>query len=78
MNLGCMPSSFTSLYQQCFATFTGVDRKVVMIGVVAICWAVWKTRNKLYFLHDWSKLQKNVLQKVLQQGVEVLAKVAHE
>lgn len=38
LNLKNLPSSFLSLYQQCFAAFSGIDRKVVMIGAVAICW----------------------------------------
>ena len=67
-----------------------------MIGAVAICWALWKTRNKSYFLrirpkdptdvillachflHEWAKLQRNVLRRVLRRGADLLARVAHE
>ena len=56
MNLSTVPDSFSSLYQQCSASFFGLDRKVAMIGAVAICceeffggglicWREWHTRS---------------------------------
>jgi hypothetical protein len=49
LNLDAMPSSFSELYRQCYASFSGIDRKVVMIGVVALCWTLWRTRNNSFF-----------------------------
>jgi hypothetical protein len=49
LNINAMPRSFLELYQQCFASFSGIDRKVVMIGAVALCWTFWRTRNNSFF-----------------------------
>ena len=56
MNLSSVPDSFSNLYRQCAASFFGLDRKVAIIGAVAICceeffggglicWREWHTRS---------------------------------
>jgi hypothetical protein len=48
LNLDAMPTSFSELYRQCFASFSGIDSKVVLIGVVALRWTLWRTRNNSF------------------------------
>lgn len=56
MNLRNLPVSFVSLYQQCFATFSGVDRKVVMID--AVCWAI--DSRDLQETHGWDPVNRRL------------------
>jgi hypothetical protein len=61
LNINAMPSSCLELYRQCFASFSRIDRKVVMIGAVALCWTLWRTRNNSFFDGMRSKDPTNVI-----------------
>ena len=43
------PVSFLDLCQNWLPNYTGKDRVVVMLGVAALIWSIWKTRNKSCF-----------------------------
>ena len=43
------PVSFLDLCQNQLPNYTGEDRVVVMLGVAALLWSIWKTRNKSCF-----------------------------
>ena len=43
------PSSFDDLYQGCFASSFGRDRKLLLTGTSVLFWSIWKARNRSCF-----------------------------
>jgi hypothetical protein len=90
---GCIKHQCNAQYQQCFASFSGIDREVVMIGAVALCWTLWRSRNNSFFdgmrpkdptkvifliCHFLNSWAKLQRSALLQLGASRLAAVAHE
>ena len=55
------PKIFLDLYDRWFSGFVGKDRTAIILGAVAIFWAVWKTRNKSCFQRIRPKDPTNVV-----------------
>ena len=56
-----VPRDFPDLYDRWFSIFAGKDRTTIMLGVVAIFWAIWKTRNRSCFQRVRPKDPTNVV-----------------
>jgi hypothetical protein len=49
LNINSNSFGFWGLYHNWFDTSAGRERKAIIIGSIAVIWAVWKTRNKSCF-----------------------------
>ena len=48
MGTAYVPNSLWQSFAWLYAFFPGGE-KLYMVGIAAICWAIWKTRNKVTF-----------------------------
>ncbi|KAI4991371.1 hypothetical protein ZWY2020_039742 [Hordeum vulgare] len=73
--------SLFDLCQNWIPAYTGKDRVVVSVGVAALLWSIWKTRNKAYFQSTLPRdptdviFNKKVVLSMLKEVTKRLAKV---
>ena len=61
LGINQVPKDFPDLYAKWFSAYDGKDRIAMMLGAVAIFWAVWKTRNRSCFQRIRPKDPTNVV-----------------